>query len=69
MAGPEIALALGGTMLAKSMMKPPKLPAAREAPSPDDPKKRRAAERASQLKYAKGGRAGTMLTSDESKLG
>lgn len=44
------------------------LPEAKTAPVPDDLKKKRAAQRRSQRKYAGAGRAGTMLT-DDSKLG
>jgi len=39
------------------------------APTPDDELLRRAKQRASQRKYAKAGRAGTMLTNDGGTLG
>ncbi len=39
------------------------------APIPDDELTRKSKQRAAQRKYAKGGRAGTMLTSDSSTLG
>jgi len=48
---------------------PAKLPESIVAPIPDDELKRKARERAAQRKYAKAGRAGTMLTSDSNTLG
>lgn len=47
----------------------PELPDAITAPIPDDERRKKTRERAAQRKYAKGGRAGTMLTNDDSKLG
>lgn len=47
----------------------PELPDPVIAPVPDDERRRKARQRASQRRYAGGGRAGTMLTSNGGTLG
>jgi len=63
----------GMSMLGTLAKKPeaPKIPEAVAAPTPapEGIKSRISAERALKRRYAKAGRAGTMLTGDESKLG
>jgi hypothetical protein len=61
--------ALAGQKLAGKPSAAPKLPEAKVAPTPDDMAARRGKERAAKRKYGGAGRAGTMLTSDESTLG
>ena len=70
MAEAAVPYLLGASTLlsAKAVLDPPKMPKQRAAPSPDDPMKKRAAQRAAQRQYAESGRAGTILT-DDSKLG
>jgi len=53
----------------KKALAKPVTPKAEAAPIPDDLKKKRAKQRAIQRKYADAGRAGTMLTSGDNKLG
>lgn len=47
----------------------PKLPKTIVAPTPDEKAARRGKERMAQRRYGASGRAGTMLTGDESTLG
>lgn len=47
----------------------PSVPEAKTAPVADDKTARRAREKSTARKYAGAGRAGTMLSGDESKLG
>ncbi len=53
----------------KEAIRPSPPPDPLVAPIPDDELTRKSKQRAAQRKYAKGGRAGTMLTSDSSTLG
>lgn len=59
----------GGQQEVVAASKPTPLPTQRPAPVPDDLERMRARQRESQRKYGKSGRAGTILTSDDSKLG
>ena len=65
---PTTGLQVEGTKAVKEMTAAPDAPKAKAAPTPDEEKARIARERLAQRKYAKAGRAGTMLT-DDSKLG
>jgi hypothetical protein len=54
---------------AKGALEMPGIPGAKKAPTPDDLEARRKRQRMAERKYATSGRAGTVLTGDDSKLG
>jgi hypothetical protein len=53
----------------KKLTSVPDQPAPKAAPVPDELRRKRSKERSMQRKYAKAGRAGTVLSSDSDKLG
>jgi hypothetical protein len=66
---PVMGMNIAGAKGIKKALEMPDIPGAKAAPTPDDLETRRKRQRMAQRKYATSGRAGTVLTGDDSKLG